>query len=78
MYSSLQSFSKSMELIGEITSAIYSPRLATNVGLGMLKSNYTEIGQTVLVSISAGKYLSGAVSSLPFEKVVRIKWTHRL
>ena len=61
-------FSKSMELIGEITSAIYSPRLATNVGLGMLKSNYTEIGQTVVVAISAGKYLSGAVSNLPFEK----------
>ena len=61
-------FSKSMELIGEITSAIYSPRLATNIGLGMLKSNYTKIGQTVLVSTSAGKYLNGAVSNLPFDK----------
>ena len=61
-------FSKSMEFIGEITSAIYSPRLATNVGLGMLKSKYTEVDQAVLVSTSPGKYLSGAVSNLPFEK----------
>ena len=61
-------FSESMELIGEITSAIYSPRLATNVGLGMLKFNYTGIGQAVLVSTSPGKYLSGAVSKLPFDE----------
>ena len=61
-------FSESAELIGEITSAIYSPRLAKNVGLGMLKSKYTEIDQAVLVSTSAGKYVSGAVSNLPFEK----------
>tara|TARA_B100000989_G_scaffold253745_1_gene202242 strand:- start:1400 stop:2527 length:1128 start_codon:yes stop_codon:yes gene_type:complete len=61
-------FSESMELIGEITSAIYSPRLATNVGLGMLKYNYTETNQAVLVSTSPGKYLSGTVSKLPFDK----------
>ena len=61
-------FSESMEIIGEITSAIYSPRLATNVGLGMLKSKYTEIGQAVLVSTSPGKYLDGAVSKLPFDE----------
>ncbi len=62
-------FSESKELIGEITSGIYSPRLATNVGLGMLNSNYTEIGQTVLVSTCAGEYLSGAVSKLPFDEL---------
>lgn len=61
-------FSESQELIGEITSAIYSPRLATNVGLGMLKSKYTEINQAVLVSTSPGKYLGGAVSKLPFDE----------
>ena len=61
-------FSESKELIGEIASAIYSPRLATNVGLGMLKSEYTEIGQAVLVSTSPGKYLDGAVSKLPFDE----------
>ena len=62
-------FSESKELIGEITSAIYSPRLATNVGLGMLKSEYTEIGQSVFVSTTPGKYLGGAVSKLPFDEV---------
>ena len=61
-------FSESAELIGEITSAIYSPRLATNVGLGMLKSKYTEVDQAVLVSTSPGKYLGGVVSKLPFDE----------
>ena len=66
-------FSESKELIGEITSAIYSPRLATNVGLGMLKYNYTKINQAVLVSTSPGKYLSGAVSKLPFDERSRTR-----
>ena len=61
-------FSESAELIGEITSAIYSPRLAKNVGLGMLKSKYTEVDQAVLVSTSPGKYLGGVVSKLPFDE----------
>ena len=61
-------FSEAAELIGEITSAIYSPRLATNVGLGMLKSKYTEVDQAVLVSTSPGKYLGGVVSKLPFDE----------
>jgi len=61
-------FSESTELIGQITSAIYSPRLETNVGLGMIKSSYTDIGQPVLVSTSPGKYLGGVVSKLPFDK----------
>ena len=61
-------FSESMELIGEITSGIYSPRLATNVGLGILESKYSKIDQAVLVSTSPGKYLGGVVSKLPFDE----------
>lgn len=61
-------FSKSSKLIGEITSAIYSPRLKTNVGLGMLGSNYTDIGSSVLVSTYPGQYLNGVVSKIPFEE----------
>ena len=61
-------FSESSEFIGEITSAIYSPRLKTNVAIGMLGSNYTNIGNSVLVSTYPGQYLNGMVSKLPFDE----------
>ena len=52
--------------IGQITSAGWSPRLESNVGLSMIDRGYWEPGQKVTVMSADGKMRFGTVSALPF------------
>ena len=51
---------------GEITSAIYSPRLGANVALGMIPRAFWEPGASVRVHSADGKTRTGVVTTLPF------------
>ena len=52
--------------VGQITSAIWSPRLKRNVGQSMSDRGFWEAGQTVTVHSQDGMVRSGEVSLLPF------------
>ena len=52
--------------IGQITSAIWSPRLKRNVGLAILVDAETHTGKAITV-LCSGKHVDGNVSSLPFD-----------
>lgn len=52
-------------VIGEVTSAIWSPRLQTNVGLAMLTRESLNAGQPLTVHDSQGTERHGYVSKLP-------------
>lgn len=54
------------EQVGQITSAVYSPRLSQNVGLSMIERTHWQTGQEVTVLSADGKVRSGVVSELPF------------
>lgn len=53
--------------VGQITSAIYSPRLKSNVGLSLIDRAYWSPGQPVKIYCSNGTVLHGEVSALPFD-----------
>ena len=53
--------------VGQITSAIYSPRFKENVGLSLIESSDWDPGSAVSVHSSDGKVRSGSVRTLPFE-----------
>lgn len=55
------------ELIGEVTTGTQSPTLKKNVGLALLKSEYTELGTVVEVEVRK-KRLKAKVVSTPFYK----------
>lgn len=55
------------EQIGFITTGTQSPTLKKNIGLALLKTEYTEIGNEVLIEIR-GKKLKAKVVSTPFYK----------
>ena len=52
--------------IGQITSAIWSPRLKKNVGLSLIDQKYWSAQQTVEVHCQDNKIRSGEISCLPF------------
>ena len=52
--------------IGEITSAIWSPRLKKNVGLSLIDQKYWSAQQPVKVHCQDDKIRSGEISYLPF------------
>jgi len=52
--------------VGQITSAIWSPRLKRNVGLSLIDRAFWEPGQSVLVACADGSRRDGEVSALPF------------
>jgi len=52
--------------IGQITSAVWSPRLQRNVGLSMIERGYWAPGQAVTVRSADGGERAGAVCALPF------------
>ncbi len=52
--------------VGQITSAIWSPRLKRNVGQSMIDCGFWDAGQAVTVKSQDGVARSGEVSSLPF------------
>ena len=54
------------EKIGQITSAIWSPRLKKNVGLSLIDRNYWLPKQSVEVHSQDNKIRLGEISSLPF------------
>lgn len=51
---------------GQVTSAVYSPRLQRNVGLAMIAREFWEPGQTVAVLSADGVKRNGIVTRLPF------------
>ena len=54
------------EKIGQITSAIYSPRIKKNIGLSMIVKDYWNKGQELLIETPDGKKRKGIITSLPF------------
>ena len=52
--------------IGQLTSAIWSPRLKRNVGLSLIDRAFWNAGQQVTVLSADGQSRSGEVSALPF------------
>ena len=52
--------------VGQITSAIWSPRLKRNVGLSLIENSHWDEGQSVSVNLPDGGVDKGMVSSLPF------------
>ena len=53
--------------IGDVTSAIYSPRLKYNVALGTILTKYSKLEQTLMIKSVDGHY-TGTITSLPFFK----------
>ncbi len=56
---------KNNQTIGKVTSAIYSPRLKKNIGLGMLSIENSEVGTNIEI-ISNTKKFRGKVVNKPF------------
>ncbi|MDE0346863.1 MAG: dimethylsulfoniopropionate demethylase [Boseongicola sp.] len=52
--------------VGQITSAIWSPRLKRNVGLSLMDRSFWDAGQSVAVHCIDGTTRNGEVSDLPF------------
>ena len=59
-------FSKNDEKIGQITSAIYSPRIKKNIGLSMISKKYWNKGNKLIIETPDGKRRNGIITSLPF------------
>jgi len=53
--------------IGQVTSAIWSPRLKKNVGLSLIDRPHWDAGQSVRVACDDGVVREGVVSDLPFD-----------
>lgn len=53
-------------VIGQVTTAIWSPRFQRNVALGMLDRGHWDRGQTVDVQSADGLWRRGEVSAFPF------------
>jgi aminomethyltransferase len=51
--------------LGEVTSAVYSPRLAKNIGYAILPLSHTAIGTQVVVDTCDGERLATVVP-MPF------------
>ena len=55
------------EQVGQITSAIWSPRLKTNVGLSLIDADHWDQGTPVSVAVPDETLHSGSVVVLPFD-----------
>lgn len=53
------------DVVGSVTSAVWSPRLATNVSLGMVRVDHTSIGAEVIVLTPDGERRA-TVAEVPF------------
>jgi dimethylsulfoniopropionate demethylase len=51
---------------GEVTSAVWSPRLEANLALAMVERDYWDAGTAVTVTLPDGSKRAGAVCELPF------------
>ena len=52
--------------VGQITSAVFSPRLEKNVGVGLVEKGYWTAGLEVSVTLPDGQIHRGQLSNLPF------------
>jgi dimethylsulfoniopropionate demethylase len=52
--------------VGQITSAIWSPRLKRNVGHALIDAGFWDIGQVLVVHSQDGKVRPGEIAALPF------------
>ena len=53
------------EIVGKVTSAVYSPRLKKNIALGMISNQFSEIGRTLNVRIQ-DQMRNAEVTQKPF------------
>ena len=53
------------EVIGKVTSAVYSPRLKKNIGLGIVKTHFSRIGTELIIKTSKGNIIA-QVTEKPF------------
>ena len=53
--------------VGQVTSAIWSPRLEANVGISMIDRDFWDHGQKIIVQMPEKKNSTGEVLDLPFE-----------
>tara|TARA_X000001036_G_C20596834_1_gene773266 strand:- start:145 stop:1284 length:1140 start_codon:yes stop_codon:yes gene_type:complete len=61
-------YSENKIKMGQITSAVFSPRIKKNIGLGLVDEPLWKHGSTVLIEIPMAKSLvKGMVSNLPFQ-----------
>ena len=51
--------------VGHVTSAVYSPRLETNIALAMVNNHHAELGQKLMVESATGKR-SAQIVDYPF------------
>ncbi|MDG1764798.1 MAG: glycine cleavage T C-terminal barrel domain-containing protein, partial [Paracoccaceae bacterium] len=51
--------------VGNITSAIWSPRLKANVAQGMVDKDYWDIGQRVKIKVQDGSEMIGTIKDFP-------------
>ncbi len=66
--SPLNVYSEKKEIIGQIASGIYSPRIKKNIGLSMILKDHWDIGKNVLVETLDGDLRKGIINALPFPK----------
>ena len=52
-------------VVGKVTSAVYSPRLKKNIAIGMIKVDYSNLGQVLTID-SGTKKLHAVVTQKPF------------
>ena len=64
----LKVLSPKKEIIGRITSGIFSPKYKKNIGLSMILKDYWRENQKIIVETFNGKLVSGVITSLPFPK----------
>ena len=61
-------FNENKMKIGQITSAVFSPRIRKNIGLGLVNKPFWKNDTNVFIEIPKSKSLAkGIVSSLPFK-----------
>ena len=53
------------KVVGNITSAIWSPRLKANVAQGMVDKDYWDIGQNVKIKVQDGTEMIGMIKDFP-------------
>ena len=66
--SPLNVYSEKKEIIGQIASGVYSPRIKKNIGLSMILKDHWDVGKNVLVETLDGDLRKGIINTLPFPK----------
>ena len=64
----LKVLSPKKEIIGGITSGIFSPKYKKNIGLSMILKDYWRENQKIIVETFNGKLVNGVITTLPFPK----------